>query len=276
MSWRCTWCGREYETNDPPCDTCGHNTFAHEDDEREPQTVDTGTQYIWICTNCGREHVKNNPPCSRCHNHSFEKREQDYDGLEADLDVPSWFDVAKPYLPVFAIIGLVFALFATGIVSPTVLPGIGSTAPTPPDAPGATDEAAGLDLALTEREIHDRLEAERAASDHPARAYDDGLAAYAAYENARYVLEQSGEDPGDASNPAAFDPDCAGESVAAAPLGDVDGVIDDYDDEAALADDLASALLESPFGDNVRTGFDAEGIDVHVVDGTIYVFYAAC
>jgi len=286
VKWRCTWCGKPHAENDPPCDNCGHNTFekavvradetgeghgaaAADDTDGEPipsGTVDTGPDYVWACTNCGREHVRNSPPCSRCGNPDLEKVEQTYEGLERDLETSSWLAVAKPYLPILAVIGIVIALFATGTVPPSILPGIG--APSPPDAPGEGSEAAGIDLEATEQAVHDRLEADRNQSE--SRTYDDGLADYAEYMNRAFVVieyEESRPDPAQASD---FGADCQREPYAGRLQGTLS--IADYDDEAALADDIATALSEET-GDS---DFDREGLDLHVVDGSVYVFYAAC
>ena len=286
MKWRCTWCGKPHAENDPPCDNCGHNTFekavVRADETREGQgaaagddtdgepipsgTVDTGPDYVWACTNCGREHVRNSPPCSRCGNPDLEKVEQTYEGLERDLETSSWLAVAKPYLPILAVVGIVIALFATGIIPPSVLPGIG--APSPPDAPGEGSEAAGIDLEATERAVHDRLEADRNQSE--SRTYDAGLADYAEYMNRAFVVieyEESRPEPVQASD---FGTNCQREPYAGRLPGTLS--IADYDDEAALADDVATALSEET-GDS---DFDREGLDLHVVDGSVYVFYAAC
>jgi len=287
VKWRCTWCGKPHAENDPPCDNCGHNTFekavvrADEDPDRHRNaagssapdsdptpsgTVDTGPDYVWACTNCGREHVRNTPPCSRCGNPDLEKVEQTYEGLERDLETPSWLAVAKPYLPVLAVIGLVIALFATGIVPPSVLPGIGP--PSPPEAPGEGTEAAGIDLEATEQAVHDRLEADR--NETASRTYDDGLGDYAEYMNRAFVAieyEEARPEPVEASD---FGADCQREPAAGRLPGTLS--IADYDDEAALADDVAVALSEET-GDS---DFDNEGLDLHVVDGSVYVFYATC
>ncbi|QCS42798.1 hypothetical protein [Natrinema versiforme] len=289
MNWRCTRCGKPHAENDPPCDDCGHNSFEKAvvrvdeengsgpgsdgapDADREPipsGTVETGPDYVWACPNCGREHVRNTPPCSRCGNPDLERVEQTYEGLERDLDTPSWFEVAKPYLPIFVVIGVIVALFATGIVSPTILPGIG-----PPDAPGQGSEASGLDLEAVDRAVHDRLEEEREPADR--RTYDDGLAAYAESENRRLVVRDFEDRNPDGASADEFDHDCE------APVHGVPTVltaisVDDYADESGLAEDIASALL-SQYGDDMRTGFDAEGVDVHVApNGDVYTVYAAC
>ena len=273
MKWRCTWCGKPHAENDPPCDACGHNAFekaiVRADDgsggrserqpgrsESAPETVDTGTEYVWACTNCGREHARNTPPCSRCGDPDLERVERTYEGLERDLTPPSWFAVAKPYLPILVVLGIVVALFATGIGPPSS-----------PDAPGETIEAA-------EGEVHERFEAERNSAEQ--RAYDDGLAAYAEYQNRRSVANAHGERDPERANAGEFDLSCGD----ARPLG-VQAVLTGASvadaDESELADAIAAELLNSEYGDDVRTGFDAEGLDAHrAPNGDVYVFYAAC
>ncbi|WP_455448343.1 hypothetical protein [Natrinema thermotolerans] len=290
MKWRCTRCGKPHAENDPPCDNCGHNAFEkaivqvddtddHSGGDRggsEPipsGTVETGPDYVWACTNCGREHVRNTPPCSRCGNPDLERVEQTYADVERDLETPSWFEVATPYLPIFAVIGVVVALFATGIVSPSILPGIGP--PSPPDAPGQADQAAGLDFETTESAVHERLEDERGGSD--GRRYDDGLAAFAEHRNRRLVAAEFGDREPGAADPDEFGHDCGNARVVGAPLVVSDLSLAEYGNESALAADIADGLLSSQFGDNVRTGYDAEGMDIHVApNDDVYVFYVAC
>ncbi|AXR78122.1 hypothetical protein [Natrarchaeobaculum sulfurireducens] len=272
MKWRCTWCGKPHESNDPPCDECGHNKFeeavVRTGDEPEPKTVDTGTTYVWRCESCGRDHVKNNPPCSRCHHHDLKKVEQTYDDVERDLETPGWLEVARPYLPVFVVVGLVFALFATGIVSPSIIPGIGS--PSPPDAPGEGSEVAGLDLETVEPEVHAQLEAERDES----RTYDERLAAFAEYQNRVNVIVEHDDGQPDPVSPDEFGVECDGDLVGGPFVFEIDPTA--YDDEADLAGDVATELLEAT-GDELRTGHSSEGLDLHVTpDGTIAVFYVAC
>ncbi|SDR42025.1 zinc-ribbon domain-containing protein [Natronobacterium texcoconense] len=274
MKWRCTWCGKPHEENDPPCDNCGHNKFEEaivreSDDTAASRTVDTGTTYVWKCPNCGREHVKNNPPCSRCGNPDLEKTEQTYDDVDQELDTPGWLEVAKPYLPVFAVVGIVFLLFATGIIPASILPGIGT--PTPPDAPGNGSAVAGIDLEDTEEVVHERLEAER---DDP-RSLDAGLAAFAEYQNrALIAIEYDDADP-DGVPLSEFDVDCTAEPEAGQVA--VPDAGEQYTDEAALGDAVAERLLASDVGDEIIGGSATiEGVDLHQVDGTVYVVYATC
>ena len=276
MKWRCTWCGKPHEENDPPCDNCGHNTFEEAivrdesgADGGDTGTVDTGTQYMWICADCGRQHMRNNPPCSRCGSHDLEKTEQNYDDLERELETPSWFEVAKPYLPAFAVIGVVVVLFATGIVPPSVLPGIG--APSPPEAPGNASDASGIDLEAAEIAIHDRLQDER--SPDARREYDDALAAAVEYRNRELVAaEYDDAQPSDVSLDD-FGVDCT--TGPAGMRGTLETDVDDFDGEADLATEAAATIATAEPA-AVDAGYAGDGIDVHVVDGTVYVAYLTC
>lgn len=272
MTWRCVRCGTLHGSPDPPCDSCGHDEFEEAPDETF-ETVDTGTQYLWVCANCGCQHVKNNPPCSRCGNHELEKVEQRYDGLEDELVAPSWFEVARPYLPVLALAAVVVALFATGILPLSLLfPGMGT--PAPPDAPGESEAVAGIDLEGAEGEIHDRLDAEREAQGADARGYDGELAAIAEYRNRQNVVERATGDRPDPPDWDAFDPDCGGERIV---LESVEaGSIEGYDDGPDLAEAVADGLVDD-HATLVLADRPSEGLDVHVgPDGAVSVTYAVC
>ncbi|MFC4245709.1 hypothetical protein ACFOZ7_01610 [Natribaculum luteum] len=277
MKWRCTWCGKPHETNDPPCDNCGHGSFERAV-VREPdlETVDTGPAYVWTCTDCGRDHVKNSPPCSRCGNPTLEKREQDYADVERDLETPSWLEVAKPYAPIIAVLAVVIGLFATGVVPLSMLPGIGT--PTPPDAPGDGEVAAGLDLETVETEIYDRLEDERQTEDAPTRAYDEGLAAFAEYRNRQIVVAHvEDREPDDLPELSDFGTSCSGDVA----IGSSQVVADApaaYENESELAAAVASGLLENrAYRAEALADRDAEAVDVHVgPDDEVFVTYVAC
>ena len=272
MKWRCEWCGKPHEENDPPCDNCGHGSFEKAI-VREPdfETVDTGPTYVWACPNCGREHVKNSPPCSRCGNPELEKTEQEYADVERDLETPSWLEVAKPYTPIFLVFVVVISLFATGIVPLSAIPGIGT--PSAPDAPGEGTEAAGIDLEAVELEVHDRLEADRSAD--ASVQYDDGLAAFAEFRNRQLVVaDDEGVDPDDAPPLSEFDPTC-GDATPAGGAFTLGESIDAYEGESELAATIASAV-ESELDLEDDSAFVSEALDVHVANGTVFVFYVAC
>lgn len=77
MEWRCEWCGKPHEEDDPPCDNCGHGSFEKAIVARPDLAADGDpeTMTVWVCTNCGRHHPKHSPPCSRCNNAELTKEE---------------------------------------------------------------------------------------------------------------------------------------------------------------------------------------------------------
>jgi len=76
MKWRCEWCGKPHEENDPPCDNCGHGSFEEAVVRGAPDGDSENSTIVWVCTDCGREHTKNSPPCSRCGNAKLERTEK--------------------------------------------------------------------------------------------------------------------------------------------------------------------------------------------------------
>ncbi|MXR52865.1 hypothetical protein GRX03_14785 [Halovenus sp. WSH3] len=75
MEWRCEWCGKPHEEDDPPCDNCGHGSFERAV-VRQGSAGEENSTVVWVCTDCGREHTKHSPPCSRCNNGTLERREK--------------------------------------------------------------------------------------------------------------------------------------------------------------------------------------------------------
>jgi uncharacterized OB-fold protein len=75
MEWRCEWCGKPHEENDPPCDNCGHGKFERAV-VRQGSSGNANSTVVWVCTDCGREHTKHSPPCSRCNNSTLERQEK--------------------------------------------------------------------------------------------------------------------------------------------------------------------------------------------------------
>lgn len=261
MSWRCAWCGKPHESNDPPCDSCGYNSFQRVDDEPESDTVDTGTTYVWECPNCGRTHVRNSPPCSRCGNPTLEKVEQRYEGTET-ISAPSWLEVAKPYAPIIVGLVVVVGLFATGIVPLSVLPGVGV------DVPGEDSQAEGIDLEETAMLAFERIDADR--TDAGELRYDSELEALATDRNQELVVQRYTDDEAELVDPSAYDLPCAQPQGVPVVL---DGAITEYDDEDALA----TAIAEE--GDQLEqfSGNEYVGIDVHVgPDGSVMVLYVLC
>lgn len=271
MTWRCAWCGREYDAQQDSCGTCGHEAFERvEDGSSSPFE---GGSLVWVCTNCGREHVKHSPPCSRCGNHDLRKREADAADLTDEVSSPGYLSVGAPYLVGIVAVITVVGLALTGVIP---IPGL-SGPPSPPDAPGDADRSAGLDLAVVESELHDRFETDRRERGVAARERDEGLDAFAEYATRHRVAERyDPEYDGSVPDLGAFDPQCRTSPRFGIAEQSVD--VTGFDDEAAFTDALASSLLEdSGVAETVSGEYGFEGIDVHVgPDGTVFVGYIAC
>ena len=272
MKWRCAWCGREYGSDSPPCETCGHETFEPVSEEsRSP--FESGS-FVWACTDCGREHVKRSPPCSRCGNHRLERQEIDRGDFTDEISSPSYLSVGKPYLAGIALVVGLVALVRAGVVP---FPGIGGP-PTPPDAPGDGDRSAGLDLGTIETALHDRFEAERDSAGAAAREFGtDGTDAYIEYLTRHRVSERYDPDySGSMPDADEFDLRCGTQPTLGVATPSIS--LADYDDEAVAADAIADALLrESEFTDAVLGEARSEGIALHVgPDGTVFIGYLAC
>src|SRR6056297_1731717 len=106
MEWRCKWCEKPHEENDPPCDNCGHGEFEKAVVPMSPESTDDSTPLVWACTECGREHQKNSPPCSRCGNAMLEQREVDYRDVD-EMGSTGWTDILdRKYAAGFAVVGV--------------------------------------------------------------------------------------------------------------------------------------------------------------------------
>ena len=273
MKRRCTWCGREYDSEDPPstCGTCGRESFENvSEDDTSPFVSGS---LVWACTECGREHVKHSPPCSRCGNHDLERRESDGDDL-GDVSSPGYLAVGKPYLAGIAIVVGLVALVVTGVVP---FPGVGGP-PEPPTAPGDSDRSSGLDLGVVETSLHERFESERGAVGSAGRTLGgDGTDAYIAYRTRHEVaVEFDPEYGGSMPSAGEFDLRCASQpTLGVAPMG-VD--IDQFDDESAFAGAIAEELLaDGDVREAVLGERNSEAITVHVApDGTVFVGYMTC
>lgn len=273
MEWRCAWCGKPHEEDDPPCDSCGHGSFERAV-VREPETIDAGPDFVWACQSCGREHVKYSPPCSRCGDPSLEKREATYENVSADLSVSSYAELSKPYLPIVAVFVVLAALVGTGVISiPTLAFG-----PSIPDAPGEGERAAGLDLADVEERVHERLEATRRDRGAASRTHDSGLDSLATYFNRDRVRTAHGEESVGDPDVGDFDLSCS-RTITVYPATFRDAAaLDAYEDESQLAEAIARHLRSQPRTERILfSSHSSEGVDVHVgPDGTVYVYYAVC
>jgi hypothetical protein len=266
VKWRCTWCGREYDENDPPCETCGREEFERVSEETG--SAFESESFVWVCENCGREHVKNVGICTRCSQPALRKREPDAD-LDDELAVPGYLSVGWPYLLGAAAVVVVVVLALAGILP---VPGLGGP-PAPPEPPGDGEQVAGLDLRTVEDDIRDRFAAERGTE----RARDDGLNALATYVVRHEVARDHDPDyDGEIPDIREFDPDCGGELSAGVTELDVDP--GEYDTEAALAEAITDRLLErNAYHSLVTDDRETEAVAIYVGPGnSVYVSYLVC
>ncbi|MFC6864456.1 hypothetical protein ACFQGE_13440 [Halomicroarcula sp. GCM10025817] len=282
MEWRCEWCGKPHEENDPPCDNCGHGTYERAVRQVNEEVVEGGA--VWVCQDCGREHVRNRPPCRRCGGSDFERRVGPPESDPLDEIATSWRDVIEPkyvlgYLAVAALLALIVAT-TFGFVS---LPGFGTDAPAAPpavpDAPGSADVVEGLDLAATEEAYVAVLNERRGAagaSTVSRNATADEAAAY--YNKARVDARYGGGEGPDREAFAAFDLACSRPSVVAYEVAfdRTPQSVADFDDETAFATALVDSYAERGAAYRpAETG--TVGVDVHVApDGRVFVTHVVC
>jgi len=271
MEWRCEWCGKPHEEEDPPCDNCGHGTF-----ERAVVPVagsEAGSNAtVWVCTECGSEHVKHTPPCNRCGNHTLEKRVQEFD--DAETDVPGYLDLLTPRyvagLVVAVALAGAFALGATGVVD---LPGFGTSVPDVSDVPGNATAAGDVSLTAVETSYLAALDAERRAADQPEFTRDGTLDEIAAFYNQRRVKAAVGEGsrPSQDRMRSLLGGPCEGDIVLLSPQTR----IEPGDSAETLGQRLAQRSLDG--GDVGDISDTKTGVDVHVgPDGTVYLAQFVC
>ncbi len=201
MKWRCEYCGKPHERNDPPCDNCGHSEFEKAVVPMAPETgdEDASKTYAWICTECGNDHPKHTPPCDRCGNATLERQELSYDEDEiveemledssgrtpsADVGYLEVLD-ARLVLLSLGVLALV-AYLALGFLGIVQIPGI---SPAPP-VPGNATAADGLMFGDVESAYVDALNARRSADGFANLTADENLASAATYINQEVVRAQ--------------------------------------------------------------------------------------
>lgn len=262
MAWECDDCGTR--STSPPCDECGSEAGEY-------------TGFVWICGDCGRQSAKNNPPCPRCGGMDLEQRRPDYGDLDDEVSVPGYAQLAKPLVPLFLVVAVVVALFATGVVPLPEDLDVALNGPRVVDAPGSSDEAGGLNLSDVESGVLDRVDDYRAERGADALSRDGTLADMATFANQREVAREydGGRTVGGLRD---FSPGCR---PAVFLLGSTDGggaTIDDFESESAAAGALFDVLVADTEGSATLTdAADGHAVDVHVApDGRIYAAYAVC
>lgn len=271
MDWRCEWCGKPHEENDPPCDNCGHATFE-EAVVRRTDLADDGPESttVWVCTECDRTHTKHSPPCSRCGNHKLVKEEQRVD--DDELSVPSYLDLLTPRYVLGLVVVLALAgVFVGGLTGVIDVPGFGNDVPTVENVPGDAESAGDIGLTGVERAYLDEFDGVRAGAGMDNLTRDERLDEIATFVNQHRVKEAYGDGNGVPSDPtnSLIDDRCDGQV---------------FIDETTLqsgnytsATEFGNAFAESLGGETGPAEATSVGVDTHTApDGTVYLLVLAC
>jgi predicted nucleic acid-binding Zn-ribbon protein len=281
MEWRCAWCGKPHEANDPPCDNCGHNKFERAI-EQVPATDADPQGSVWVCPECGRQHQKHSPPCSRCGNLTLEQRHvSELDDPLDDIQT-RWRDVVEPrYVAGYVAVGILLLVLGLGALGVVDLPGFGE--PEIPDAPGEAQTAGNVSLDAVKREFVVALNDRRQNASAEPLSTDDTLGRMAEYYTNATVAETFGDGDGpdrDALN--SFEPDCSGRITLLLDVTPTAASGDDVVAAAATPHAAATGLLSEleshpNFEDLLEVELDAVGVDVHVApDDRVFVTVVAC
>jgi hypothetical protein len=277
--WRCAWCGKPQDRNDPPCGNCGHHKFERAVVPVAPETDDYERDPIWVCPECGRQHQKNSPPCSRCGNPALDRRIPGEEDFAEELGTTSYLDLVEPpfvlglAVAVLAAAGLVLAML--GVIT---LPGMdGGGNLTVDGVPGAAETANGVDLAEVEADYLAAVNERRTAAGRPSLERDDRLDEVATFATQRRVKSRHGDAQTPSSDRlgAAIDDACRTERV---PYVRLDAPSGDAASDSASA--LADVLVDEAF-DRDPSPADVEGsttgLDVHVgPDGRVFLSQFVC
>lgn len=293
MKYRCSYCGKPHEKNNPPCDNCGNNEFEKAVVPLAPEAEDEEqtTTYVWVCTDCGNDHPKNTPPCDRCGSGPLERREQTFDedevvaemlGEDDDRDFSadvSYLDVLDAKLVLgFVGVAALLVVVGLGLLGVVDVPGI-SEGPPPGDATTAGD------ISLSEVETAFLVDLNRsleAADEAPVTA-DDRLTATATYLNQERVraVYADGDGPDRRAVADRLGDACSGASLRTARYSLRTNLGTDDPADYVTSSELVTALREHP--DALGPGISGEteagvvGVDVHLApDGRVFVYQVYC
>jgi hypothetical protein len=279
MEWRCEWCGKPHEENDPPCDNCGHGSFeravVRQTDLSEGDGPESTT--VWVCTECGRSHTKHAPPCSRCGNHKLVREQQHVD--EAELSAPGYLDLVTPrYLAAAVAVVALAAVFLAAVTGLVYVPGLSSGLPPVSDVPGDAEVSGDRTLSEVERSYLDVLNDRRTGAGLDELDRDDDLDEVAAYVNKRIVKARHGDgslpDQGQINEALSGSCDRGTVTPILVTLEGENG-IDAVASDAALGEALADRRVER--AEFASGGRSITGLDVHVApDGTTYLSQFTC
>lgn len=278
MEWRCEWCEKPHEENDPPCDNCGHGTFEKAVRQVNHEVVPGGT--VWICQDCGRSHQRNSPPCKRCGGADLELREGPPEADPLDEIGTSWLDVLEPtYVAGYAVVAVLLGVLLLSVVGVISLPTLGgpSGPPPVPEAPGSADTVGGLSLAEVEDAYVAELNERRTAEGAGALARNATVDVAAAYYNKATVAAAAGDgEKPDTEVLAQFDLPCDRPVLISYPVVPerTGESVRNFETETALATVVVDSYVER--GNAFRSG-DTVGVDVHVApNDTVFVTYVVC
>lgn len=271
--WRCAWCDKPHDRNDPPCDNCGHHKFEKAVVPVAPEDPDHQREPVWVCPECGRTHQKNSPPCSRCGNSKLDRHIPDESDYTEELSGTSYLDLLNArYIAGFVVALVAGTVLLLGLLGVITLPGMGN------DVPGSADSFDGVDLADTESafvsELNDRRTSASLDGYERISSLDDGARLF----NQGWVSDRagSGSRPGAEQLERELDGTCAAEDlVAYSPSLDAEAR-----SSLETPDALAAVLVNSyvsEIGGLQDASDGAIGVDVHAGPSErVYVTVIAC
>jgi ribosomal protein L40E len=333
MEWRCEWCGKPHEENDPPCDNCGHGSFEKAVVRRTDlsEGSDEASTVVWVCTECGREHTKHSPPCSRCNNATLERQEKTLSDEELtagpnsaqrathsadttrvwvctecgrehprhsppcsrcgspdleeqtkevgadELDSPSYVDLLTPRYAL-ALVGVlalatVFVLGATGVINvPLLFPG--ESLPDVENVPGNEYEtASGVSLAEVEDAYVEAINEQRTANGLAELERDDRLdEIMTVYNQQRVKIEFTGTTEDIEQTQEQIREEC--------PDGGYESRLVEPENSGESAAEIGQRFAATSPASTAATEVDGQiqqiGLDVHAVDGRLYLQQLLC
>ena len=273
MDWRCEWCGKPHEEDDPPCDNCGHSSFEKAVVRQTDPADSSGPEstIVWVCTECGRNHTKHSPPCKRCGNNKLVREEQFVD--DEELAAPSYLDLLTPRYVLGLVVVLALAgVFVGGLTGVIDVPGFGNEVPDVENVPGDADAAGEMDLSAVESSYLDAVNDARANGSNGDVSREDRLDEVATFVNQRFVKSEYGD-----GSPPPRDrvEELVGDSCTGGFSVEFDTVQSgDYETATALGEAFASETADSEIRASSVT---TVGIDTHTApDGTVFLTQVVC
>ncbi|WP_436927031.1 hypothetical protein [Halosimplex amylolyticum] len=272
--WRCAWCDKPHDRNDPPCDNCGHHKFEKAVVPVAPEDPDHEREPVWVCPECGRVHQKNSPPCSRCGNAQLERRIPDESDYDDELGGTSYVDLLSArYVAGLAVAVVAGTVLVLGLLGVITLPGMDG------DVPGSAERVGDVDLGETETAFVAELNDRRAAAGLDAYERNENLDDAARLANQGRVGEwyDGGSRPSDERLREEFDGACGGEPAA---LVEFSRAVGEGDPALDSADALARTLVDGYEADAenfYETTNGLVGVDVHAgPDDRVFATVVAC